>query len=260
VIAVGSRTRRLVAKGAALSAALAADVLAMQAVAAFRREYLAADSAPSIEGDYGDPSDPTVRLVVLGDSIGAGVGVTDTDDSVGGRLASLLTESHLHVQLSGVAVFGSRAGDLGPQVSRALLNRPDIAIVLVGANDATHATPPRRIRPALIGAIRRLRAAGVPVVLGTCPDLGGVRSVARPLRDLLAAYGRRVAAAQAEAGTRAGALVVDIAASTGEAFRANPAETLAADGFHPSAGGYELWAQALLPAVRDAVSIRLPQA
>ncbi|HEV7209229.1 MAG TPA: SGNH/GDSL hydrolase family protein [Mycobacteriales bacterium] len=255
----GLSTRRLLAAGAGVTAALAADVLALQAFAAFRREYLPAESAPSIDGDYGDPSDPTVRLVVLGDSTGAGVGVTETDESVGGRLAALLAAGHLHIQLSGVAVFGSRAGDLGPQVSRALLNRPDIAVVLVGANDATHGTSARRIRPALIGAIRRLRAAGVPVVLGTCPDLGAAQSVARPLRDVLAAYGRRVAQTQADAGTRAGALVVDLAARTGPAFRANPAGTLAADEFHPSAGGYELWAQALLPAVRDAVGIRLPQ-
>lgn len=238
--------------------ALTADLLVAQAIAAFRRDYASAESAPPISKAYGDDADPTVRLVLLGDSTAAGVGVTETDDSVGGRLAALLTRDRHRVELSGVAVSGSRAGDLGPQVSRALLGRPDVAVVLIGANDATHATPLRRLRPALSTAVRRLRAADVAVVLGTCPDLGAARALARPLRDIAAAYGRVIGAAEAEIGRAAGAHVVDIAAETGAAFRAEPQATLCSDAFHPSAIGYDLWARALLPAVADAVGTRVP--
>jgi lysophospholipase L1-like esterase len=249
--------RRALTLGSLLVTTIAADVLVLQAVLAIRRDYVPADSAPDVTGEYGHPADPTIRLVVLGDSTGAGVGVTDAVDTVGGRLASLLSQEHLHVFLSGAAVSGSRSGDIGPQVSRALLGNPDIAVLLVGANDATHGTPPGRLTPPTVGAIHRLRSAGVTVVFGTCPDLGAARAFARPLRDLVAAYGRRVAQAQAEAGRQAGALVVDLAAKTGPAFRADPQATLSTDAFHPSATGYDLWARALLPAVRDAAGIRV---
>src|ERR687889_74363 len=47
-------------------------------------------------------------------------------------------------------------------------------------------------------AVRRLRDAGVQVVVGTCPDLGAVRSVAPPLRQLAGWLGRRMARAQTE--------------------------------------------------------------
>lgn len=254
----GSRTGRTAALGAALAATLAADLIVFETVMAMRRDYVPPETAPDLASEYGHPADPTVRLVVLGDSTGAGVGVTEAVDTVGGRISSLLAREHLHVYLSGAAVSGSRTSDLGPQVSRALLGEPEVAVILIGANDATHATRPRSIGPATSAAVERLRVAGVSVVFGTCPDLGAARAFARPLRDILSAYGRRVGTAQGSAAAAAGAAVVDLAATTGPAFRADPQATLSTDAFHPSATGYDLWARALLPAVRDAVGIRVP--
>ena len=236
-------------------AALGIEVLVVQAIAASRREYAAAESAPSVTGKFGDPNYPPLHIVMLGDSTAAGIGVTRVEDSVGGHLARLLANEKRYVTLSGVAVSGSRVGDLGPQVSRALLSHPDVAVLLIGSNDATHGTPPRQVRPALVGAIRRLRAAGVPVVIGTCPDLGAARAIARPLRDLLAAYGRLIAEVEAEAGKHEGAVVVDLAEATGPVFRAEPQATLSSDGFHPSSAGYDLWARAILPGIRRAAAI-----
>ena len=200
---VTTRTRRRLLSAIGAAAALGVEVLVVQAIAASRREYAAAESAPSVTGKFGDPHHPPLHIVMLGDSTAAGIGVTRVEDSVGGHLARLLANEKRYVTLSGVAVSGSRVGDLGPQVSRALLSHPDVAVLLIGSNDATHGTPPRQVRPALVGAIRRLRAAGVPVVIGTCPDLGAARAIARPLRDLLAAYGRLIADVEAEpVGTR----------------------------------------------------------
>ena len=238
-------------------AATSVKVLVVQAIAASRREYVAAESAPDVSGFFGDPADPPLHLMMLGDSTAAGIGVSSAEETVGGHLARLAAAGHHYVQLSGVAVSGSRVGDLGPQVSRALLAKPDVAVVLIGANDATHGTSPRRIRPALVGAIRRLHSAGVPVVLGTCPDLGAARAIARPLRDLIAAYGRLVAEVEADAASQEGAVVIDLAATTGPVFRAEPQATLSSDAFHPSGAGYDLWARALLPGLRQAVTIKV---
>jgi lysophospholipase L1-like esterase len=153
------------------------------------------------------------------------------------------------VELSSVGVAGSRSADLGTQVSRALLGgRPDVAVVLVGANDATSLRRPGEAAAHLGAAVRRLREADVQVVVGTCPDLGAVRAFAPPLRQIVGWLGRRVARAQARAVRAAGGAVVDLAAETGPVFRAD-AGTLCYDGFHPSADGYRVWAHALLPAV-----------
>ncbi len=237
-------------------AALAVDVLLVEGLLAARREYLPAESAPAVEGEWGDPADRDCRLVLLGDSTAAGVGASQVGETVGGQLAALLAGRSRHVLLSGVGVSGSRAGDLGPQVSRALLGRPGVAVILVGANDATKLTIGRRMTGPLAAACGRLAAEGIPVVLGSCPDLGAARAFLRPLREVHAAVGRLVARRQAAAVADSGAIVVDLAALTGPAFRSDPG-TLSADRFHPSPRGYALWADALLPAVEFAAGGRL---
>lgn len=253
------RTRLLLRTAGGILAAgvLGAGVLGIEGWAAARREYASTDTAPRIRGTYGEAGAPAVRLVVLGDSTAAGLGVRRAEDTVGGQLAGLLAATGRRVTLDGVGVSGSRAADLGTQVSRALVHgTPDVAVVLVGANDATHLTPLDDMARHLGDAVRRLRAAGVAVVVGTCPDMGAARAFAQPLRELAAWSGRRVSTSSEEAVRRAGGVPVDLAARTGPVFRADPG-TLSNDQFHPSADGYRLWALALYPAVYEAAGGRI---
>lgn len=235
--------------GAAL---VGAGVLGAQVVAAHRHPYVDADSAPAVTSDVGDRHNPPLRLVMLGDSHAAGVGVAATAETVGGRIAARLARVGWLVSLSSVAVSGSRAGDLGPQVSRALLNRPNVAVVLIGANDALRLTRLSKVRRNLADAVHRLRGAGVDVVVGCCPDLGAARAIDQPLRALIAWRGRLVARTQVVAVHGAEGTAVDLAAMTGPVFRADPG-TLCTDAYHPNADGYRLWADVLLPQVARAV-------
>jgi lysophospholipase L1-like esterase len=166
----------------------------------------------------------------------------------------------MRVVLSSVAVSGARCADLATQVARAQLGeRPDVAVVLVGTNDATHLVRPGEAATALATAVRRLRDAGTAVVVGTCPDLAAVRAIAPPLRQIVGWLGRRMARAQAASARAAGASVVDIAAQIGPVFRADPG-MFCEDAFHPSADGYRVMAYALFPAVAEALRADLGQA
>ncbi|HWH01355.1 MAG TPA: SGNH/GDSL hydrolase family protein [Pilimelia sp.] len=237
-----------------------AALLAAEAVLARRRRYAQPELGLALRATTGASGAPALRLVLLGDSVALGVGVDRLVDTVGGQLAGLLAAGvrgrRWQVRLSSVGVSGSRSADLATQVARALLGeRPDIAVILIGANDATALRRPGDAAAYLGAAVRRLRAAGVEVVVGTCPDLGAARAFAPPLRQVLGWLGRRVARAQAQAVTEAGGAVVDLAAETGPVFRAD-AGTLCYDGYHPSADGYRVWAHALLPAVVKAAAVR----
>jgi lysophospholipase L1-like esterase len=235
-----------------------AAVLAAEAAAARGRRYAQPDMRLAMRTTVGEPSAPPLRLVLLGDSSALGVGVGRVADTVGGRLGELLAEGGRRVEVSSVAVHGSRSSDLATQVARALLGRPpDVAVILVGANDAVSLRQPVPAAAHLAAAVRRLRDAGAAVVVGTCPDLGAARAIAQPLRQLVGLYGRRVARAQAMAVTQAGGVPVDLAERTGAVFRAD-AGTLCEDGYHPSADGYRVWAHALFPAVADAAGVPRP--
>lgn len=255
---IGSRwvSRPVVAAGAL--AVTVVTVVAAEVVAAATREYLPADSAPPVEGTFGAVAGAPLRLAILGDSTAAGVGADAPSDTVAAQLAAALAQDGRRVTVDGLAISGARTADLAGQVSRALTHgRPDVAVIVVGANDATHPVRLSTVERELAAAVSRLRSARVRVVVGTCPDLGSVRAFAHPLRELAAWRGRRVAAAQIRAVRRAGAVPVDLAAETGPVFRADPG-TLSPDLFHPSPDGYRLWAAALLPAVREAATASAP--
>ncbi|HYN95649.1 MAG TPA: SGNH/GDSL hydrolase family protein [Pilimelia sp.] len=238
-----------------------AAVLAAEALLARNRRYAQPELGLALRASVGRPGAPVLRLVLLGDSTALGVGVDRVTDTIGGQLAHLLAEGGAGVRgrqvlLSSVGVAGSRSTDLATQVARALLGeRPDVALILVGANDATGLRRPVESAAYLGAAVHRLRDASVEVVVGTCPDLGAVRAIAPPLRQVVGWLGRRVAAAQAAAVRDAGGTVVDLGAETGPVFRAD-AGTLCYDGYHPSADGYRVWAHALLPAVSAAARVR----
>ena len=234
-----------------------AALIAGELLAAKARRYAKPTMGLALRTSMGPASAPPLRLVLLGDSAAVGVGVEWLSDTVGGQLARLLADGtpetgQRHVLLSSVGVAGSRSSDLATQVARALLgDRPDVAVVLIGSYDATSGRSAEDSAGHLAQAVRRLRSAGVQVVVGTCPDLGASRSMAPPLRQIAGLVGRRLARAQARAVTEAGGVVVDLAGETGAVFRAD-AGTLCYDGFHPSADGYRVWAHALYPAVAKA--------
>ncbi|MEV0268592.1 MAG: SGNH/GDSL hydrolase family protein [Hamadaea sp.] len=237
-----------------------AALLTAEAIMARRRSYAQPALGLNVRASIGADAAPPLRLVMLGDSAALGVGVDRVADTVGGQLAELLSnpvggEPGRRVDLSSVGVSGSRSSDLATQVARALLGlRPDVAVILVGANDVIGLRSPGEAATHLGAAVRRLREAGVEVVVGTCPDMGAARAIAPPLRQIVGWLGRRIARAQIRAVHAAGGAIVDLGAETGPVFRADPA-TLCEDRYHPSADGYRVWAYALLPAVAHAAGV-----
>jgi lysophospholipase L1-like esterase len=233
-----------------------AALLAAEIVAARSRSYAKPDLGLTVRGSIGGPKGRRpLRLMLLGDAIALGVGVESAEQTLGGQLARMLATAGANVTLTTVAVAGARSGDLATQVARAQLGAtPDLAVVLVGINDATHLVRPGEAAASLATAVRRLRDGGTAVVVGTCPDLGAVRAIAPPLRQLGGWYGRRIARAQAGAAHAAGATVIDLGGQVGPVFRAD-AGMLCHDGFHPSADGYRVIAYALFPALAAAADL-----
>ncbi|MDQ1137154.1 lysophospholipase L1-like esterase [Microbacterium sp. SORGH_AS 1204] len=197
-----------------------------------------------------------VELLLLGDSIAAGLGAGRRRDTLGARLAKgIARERGRPVRLRTAAVVGSETSALPAQLGSLPDGyRADIAVIVVGGNDVTHRVPAARAAGQLGDIVRMLRSDGIPVVVGTCPDLGTLRAIPQPLRALAARSSRQLAAAQASEVHRAGGRVVALARAVGPVFAERPEEMFSVDRFHPSALGYRRTAEALLPAVRAALA------
>lgn len=196
-----------------------------------------------------------LRLAVLGDSLAAGLGAPRAEDTMAARLAlQLSARAQRPVQLTNVALVGSRSRDLRGQVDAVVHARPHIAVIVIGANDVTHRSGTEEAVRLLMLAVHRLQVLGVDVVVGTCPDIGTVSAIAEPLRRMARRHARLLADAQAAAVRRAGAHPVDLFTLLGARFRTDRS-LFAADGFHPSAAGYAAAAEVLCPAVCAALAL-----
>jgi len=201
------------------------------------------------------PGEP-LELLLLGDSIAAGLGAERPKDVLGARLAKgLAAFLQRPVQLRTVAVVGAQSRDLERQLERLPEGyRADAAVIIVGGNDVTHRTPVSTAAAHLDAAVRALRAVGTVVVVGTCPDLGALRPVPQPLRSLGGQASRQLAHAQGVAARRAGARVVSLRRAVGPLFVAHPDDMFSLDRFHPSALGYRRTADALVPEIVAALA------
>ena len=181
----------------------------------------------------------TVRILVLGDSLTAGYGL-DLADTFPVRLERALRDEGLDVAVINAGVSGdTTAGGLA-RLGWALADRPDIAIVALGGNDALRGLDPTTTRANLDAIVTRIEAAGVRVLLAGMkapPNLG-------------AEYGRAFEA-----------VFAGIAERHGVAFYPFFLEGVAAvaalnqdDAIHPNARGIHLRVEGIVPYVRDLIA------
>jgi lysophospholipase L1-like esterase len=235
--------------------ALSVGLLMRQAAEARRIIPMAEAPPPRGDGTYGAKfGGPPIKMVILGDSSAAGYGVHRPRETPGALLATGVSRRlHRPVRLHRVAVVGSMSAGLPYQVDAALEYDPDVAIILIGGNDVTHVS----IRAAAVrhlgDAVRRLRAAGCKVVVGTCPDIGAIQPIKPPLRWLAHKWSRDLAAEQTVAVVEAGGRTVSLGNLLGPMFAADPVRMFSSDHFHPSAEGYARAAAVVLPTLLAAL-------
>lgn len=247
-----------------LRVALGVPVAAVALLAA-QVYYAATVDRPDLEPTYemrtrvGVPGDARpLRLVVVGDSLAAGTGSPTVEGAlptqIAERVAAQLDRS---VAVHGHGVSGARTADVfDTQVPLIAESEPDVVVIVVGSNDVTHASPPWLLRSRTDDLLEAAKAAapGTPVVLAGIPLFGGADRLPLPLRWVVMAYARPLRSVQAEVAREVdGVDYVDIARDASPRFRGVP-EAMSADGYHPSPVGYAFWADAIAPAVVEAVA------
>ncbi|WP_256625599.1 SGNH/GDSL hydrolase family protein [Pseudomonas sp. LPB0260] len=185
------------------------------------------------------PGQP-VRLLVLGESTVAGVGVSCLQHALVGCLAQALCERH------GRPVVWRACGENGITAAQArqrllpqgLADAPELVLLVFGVNDSTGLTSMGRWQLALGGMAEAFRSHGARVAFSAVPPLQHFRALPWLLRALLGAR-----AALLDARLRRVARLVE-ADYCSVSLPFSP-QYLALDGYHPSALGYRLWAQGL---------------
>jgi lysophospholipase L1-like esterase len=228
------------------------------------------DVPPRADGVYVPGGGPVQRwqrgmafdlhLMVFGDSTATGYGCTSAEEVPGVLLARRLAEhTGKRIRLSTKAIVGATSKGVCSQVDAMFVAGPppDAAVMMLGANDITALNGVSQSAQRLLSAVRKLRARGAVVVVGTCPDLGVITAIPQPLRSLARARGARLARAQAAAVRSAGGVPVPLAHLLAAQFRTTPEIMFSADQFHPSAAAYALAAEQLMAGLGEALGEKL---
>ncbi len=197
-----------------------------------------------------------LQLMIFGDSTAAGYGCMSADEVPGVLIARGLAEqTGKRVRLSTKAIVGATSKGVSGQVDAMFVAGapPDAAVIMVGANDVTALNGVSQSAQRLALTVRKLRARGAVVVVGTCPDLGVISIIPQPLRSLAHERCLQLARAQTASVRAAGGVPVPLAQLMTPQFRATPDVMFSTDGFHPSAPAYALAGDALLLALCDAL-------
>jgi acyl-CoA thioesterase I len=199
----------------------------------------AAGTAPALANP---PVSGPIRIVVLGDSLSAGFGVSATD-AFPAKLQKALRDKGIEIAMTNAGVSGDTASGGRDRLDWSVPEGTEGVIVELGANDALRGTDPSVTRAALSDIVSRLKARGVAVLL--CGMLAPPN------------YGSEYA-------TRFNDIYPDLAKSFGIALYpffldgvAADAKLNQVDGIHPTPAGVDIIVKRMMPMVEAFVgSIR----
>jgi lysophospholipase L1-like esterase len=182
---------------------------------------------------------PLLRLLVVGDSAGAGVGADSQDEALTGRLVARLA-GRFRVEWRLVARTGATTASTIRDLERAEAFATDVVVTSLGVNDVTGDVGVAKFlaRQGALFALLRGKF-GARLILATgIPPMDRFPALPQPLRWYLGARARELDRALQDClpdGTGA-----EYLALKGELDAAH----MAADGFHPGPAVYEAWGAA----------------
>jgi acyl-CoA thioesterase-1 len=183
--------------------------------------------------------DRPVRIVSLGDSLTAGLGLP-AHAAFPARLAAALKAKGIAAEIADAGVSGDTTANGLARLDWAVPENTDGVIVALGANDMLRGQNPELTRKALDDILRRLRERRIPVLLAgmrAAPNLG-------------ADFGQRFEAIYPELAAKYDVLLYPFLLEG----VAGDAKLNQRDGIHPSAAGVARMVAGMLPKVEELVT------
>src|SRR5688500_15584133 len=104
------------------------------------------------------------RIVVLGDSLTAGLGIP-RDEAYPARLQRKLKDAGMPLEVVNAGISGDTTADGLRRLNWALEGDVRLLVVALGANDGLRGLPPGQMKANLQAIIHRARQRGIPVLL-----------------------------------------------------------------------------------------------
>ena len=184
-----------------------------------------------------------IIYAALGDSLTAGVGTDNYEESYPYLLAQDLSKSGAEVDLKVFAYPGARTSDLIKDLLQpAIASQPDVITLLVGTNDMHGFVSAEAFKNNYQYILDQLtQKTKAKIYLISVPFLGSDSTMLPPWNYYFERETIKFNNVIKELAGEYGAEYIDIATPTAELFKASGPQ-YADDSFHPSAIGYAAWA------------------
>lgn len=229
-----------------------APVLVPQALYTRRHAPRLPDAAGKRQGISSGVGEEPLRLLVIGESTVAGVGVCNQQQALAAQLAEVLSgQLSRPVQWCACGENGITAQDACERLlPEALVWPADIVVLVFGVNDTTQLTSARRWRLALECLSKGLARGGAQLVFSGVPPLQDFRALPWLLRQVLGWRAALLDRVLREVADERRGLYCALAVRLAD-------DSLAQDGYHPSVLGYRHWAEGLAGCI--SARLRQPQ-
>lgn len=223
---------------------LLSPVIVVQALWVAARAARLPEAAGDRQGTAGEGKD--FRVLIIGDSSAAGVGVADQDQALAGQLCAELARQ-VRVSWRLIARSGATTASTLATLEDVAPEKTDLVVLALGVNDTKNGVSLRAWEArytTLLDQIAEMYAPARVCVSGV-PPLGDFPILPWPLRDVL---GRRAALFDA--------CLRQLCAERKETryvpmqFDMDPSH-MASDGFHPGAAVYREWAERIAELLRQ---------
>ena len=233
-----------------LALAVSAAALCMAQAQRVARARVLAARAPAAFS-HAVPA-PRHRILLVGDSTGAGVGCERAEESIAARLALDFAQS----EVRNLCVNGATVADVLRTVQALGAHEAfDVVLVFAGGNDVLRRTPWRDLQRDTDALFAALQGRAGRVLWAGMANVGLAPLFLPPFSWWMSARTRRVNRVLARQARLAGARFVDFFHERGDdPFSADPQRFYARDHVHPSAQAYAYCYARLRPAIAGALA------
>lgn len=185
------------------------------------------------------PTNPTMRILVAGDSTGVGTGARSPQDSIAGRIGSDFPGAHI----SNISENGITLEVLRNKLYSLPKTEYNLIVIQIGSNDVTSFTSKQKVAEELKLVLDYAEEHSEKVIVLTAGNIGLSPVFKFPLSNLITYRTLMVREIfMKEVGERSSVYYVDLFESADDdMFSTDIEKYYAPDYFHPSSEGYGVW-------------------
>ncbi len=188
-----------------------------------------------------------LNYVVLGDSLSAGVGASQYQNTWPYLFAKQLLKNNSQITMNNFSFAGAQTNDVIkaqiPQISN-LPDHPDVITVLIGINDLHNLKSTSEFKENYQQIIAHIKTTRAKIILVNIPYLASPQVVNFPYNILLNWRTEQYNQIIKQISQNYNLEYIDLYSATKQIFSSDPS-LYSSDGFHPNDQGYQLWGDSI---------------